>query len=390
MWSSWIQKYTYTFETNYDYLELEPCDIINLQTEDATFTMKITKVEADSGIMKFTAVSVDAAVFDQDDVGGNSSSGSQKIKTLSTTNTYFLDIPILQSSDNDPGFYIAVAPSSSNMKWSGSSLYSSNDGNNYSALKSFNKKSIIGNAISILGNFTDGNMVDYRNTIDVILQDGELSSCTFDQLLSGSNIAIIGNELIAFQNATLTGTKTYRLDTLLRGRWNTDDEISNHDIGDQFIVLNSDSIRRIKDDTSSINLLKYYKDVTIGKTVNETSIDKFKNTAKGLICYPVSNFYSNRTNSGDINMNWYVNIRGNSVLSDFEDIDPDGNFYEIDVLSDDLLQIKRTIVVDNATNYTYTSSMQLADFGTLKSSVNMIIYKKNSIIGRGKGKRVIA
>lgn len=390
MWSAWIQKYTYTFETNYDYLELEPCDIINLQTEDATFTMKITKVEADSGIMKFTAVSVDAAVFDQDEVGGNSSSGSQKIKTLSTTNSYFLDIPILQSSDNDPGFYIAVAPSSSNMKWSGSSLYSSNDGNNYSALKSFNKKSIIGNAISILGDFTDGNIVDYRNTIDVILQDGELSSCTFDQLLSGSNVAIIGNELIAFQNATLIGTKTYRLDTLLRGRWNTDDEISNHNIGDQFIVLNSDSIRRIKDDTSSINLLKYYKDVTIGKTVNETSIDKFKNTAKGLICYPVSNFYSNRTNSGDINMNWYVNIRGNSVLSDFEDIDPDGNFYEIDVLSDDLLQIKRTIVVDNATNYTYTSSMQLADFGTLKSSVNMIIYKKNSIIGRGKGKRVIA
>lgn len=390
MWSTWIQKYTYTFETNYDYLELEPCDIITLTTDDATFTMKITKVEADAGIMKFTAVSVDAAVFDQDEIGGSSSSGNQTIKTLSTTSTYFLDIPILQTSDNNAGFYIAVAPSSPTMKWGGSSLYSSNDGSNYTALQSFNKKAVVGNSITKLSDFTDGNMVDYTSTVDIILQDGELSSCTFDQLLSGKNIALLNDELIGFQNATLIGTNTYRLDTLLRGRWNTEDEISNHDAGDRFILLNTDTIRRIKSDTSSINLLKYFKNVTIGKTVNETSINQFKNTAKGLICYPVSNFYSNRNNSGDINMNWYVNIRGNSFLSDYEEIDPDGNFYEIDILSDDLSQIKRTIIIDNATNYTYTASMQIADFSSLKSSVNMIIYKKNAIIGRGKGKKVIA
>src|SRR6202000_1820617 len=64
-----------------------------------------------------------------------------------------------------------------------------------------------------------------------------LSSCTQIDLLNGANAALLGNEILQFQTATLTGPGLYTLSNLLRGRRGTETTTGAHAIGESFVVL---------------------------------------------------------------------------------------------------------------------------------------------------------
>jgi hypothetical protein len=63
---------------------------------------------------------------------------------------------------------------------------------------------------------------DEAGTVDVKLVEGTLSSVTRDQVLDGSNVALLGDEIIQFRTATQLAAQRYRLTGLLRGRLGTD------------------------------------------------------------------------------------------------------------------------------------------------------------------------
>ena len=315
--------------------------------------MKIVKKEEDGGIIKFNAICEDSAVYTQFGKGGEQSDQTQTFGALSTTKTYFIDMPIVQASDNNAGFYIGAGRQSKDMKWPGSALYSSIDQNgSYNNIESFYNDTSAGSTLSVLGNFNDGNIIDYINTVDVMLINGELESVSEEKFLSGFNTCIIGNEYINFKNATLLPNGAYRLSTLLRGRWNTEDQINTHNQGDRFILMNTSGIKRIPTDPSILNQLRFYKNPTFGKTLNETAVNTFRNTGKGLQCYPVDDFQANRNNVGDLSISWKSRVRGNGLLMNNQDIyDPDGDVYEIDIYNSANTNIIRTININNAKSY---------------------------------------
>ena len=392
LYSFWTQRDSYTFETNYDYIELEPCDIVNVKTTTELYTIKITKKEEDAGIIRFSGVRENSKVYNQIGIGGTQSNQKQTIAPLSTTKTIFLDIPAIRNVDIDQGFYVSVSRQSKNMKWNGSVLYNSNEQfGSYNILENFTNDSTNGSTKIKLGDFTLGNVIDYINTIDVIVINGELQSISEDSFLSGGNTCVIGNEIINFKNAELIGESTYRLSTLLRGRWNTENFINQHNQGDRFILMDSSSIKRIKSDISSLNSTMYYKNVSNGKYLNDTSTNVFKNSMVSLKCYPVTDVQSNRDFDGNIYCSFKPRIRGDGVIiDDIEIFDPDGDYYEIEILDDYGTNIiKRIIKVNFETSFIYNKEDQLKDFGMLKNSVNINIYKLNSIIGRGYKKIAI-
>lgn len=117
---------------------------------------------------------------------------------------------------------------------------------------------------------------------------------------------------------------------------------------------------------------------------------QFINTGVGLKPYSVNNIQALRTTAGDLNVKFNKRVRGFAPMVDYKDVyDPDGDYYQIDIYSDNTFTtIKRTISV-NATTFVYSATDQTADFGSTQSTIYMIIYKTNKIIGRGYGAKAI-
>src|SRR5690606_3296569 len=100
------------------------------------------------------------------------------------------------------------------------------------------------------------NMFDMANTIDVVLVQGTLASVTELAVLNGANVAVVGDEIIQFQTATLTGTGRYTLSKLLRGRLGTEHEMSNHAAGDRFVLLDTAVVKETMP-VALFNLLRH-------------------------------------------------------------------------------------------------------------------------------------
>lgn len=387
LYQQWINRYTYTFSTNYDYIEIEPCDVITIESDTQKFTMKILKKEKGGGIIKWTGVAEDSAVFTQINNGSSGGDISQQIPVISTSKLFFLDIPILQNTDNDPGVYVASNRQNSNLTWTGSSVYISDQSNgNYIEQASFFNEIISGTTTTKLDNFIYDNMTDALSSVTVKLFRGTLASINDDQLDQGYNTCLIGDEVLQFKNATLIDTDTYTLDTFYRGRFGSEQFISQHNIGDRFIILNSSSrtLQRIMKDQSQLNILRYFKNVSFKDSLLNTSYTQFVNTGVGLKPYSVNNIQALRSTNGSLNVKFTKRVRGFAQLLDYKDaFDPDGDYYEVDICTDNTYSVvKRTLTV-NATNFVYTTADQISDFGSNQAVIYLIIYKTNKIIGRG-------
>lgn len=403
LYNYWINRDSYTFSTTYKYLDLEPTDVIKVIKEDGTiFTMKLTKKEKGGGIIKWTAVAEDSAVFTQISTAESGSDISQQIGSISTSKLLFLDIPILQNTDNDPGVYVASIRQNNNMAWSGSTIYVSDQSNgNYVEQVSLFNEVIYGNTSTVLddflvaynsNDFTYDNYQDNFSSVTVKLLKGTLNSITDDQLHNNYNMCLIGNEVLQFKNATLIDTNTYQLTGLLRGRFGTEQFISTHQIGESFVILNASSktLGRILKDQSQLNILRYYKNVTFKDKLSNTNYNQYMNTGVGLKNYSVNNIQGFKDTLNNFNIKFTKRVRGYSKMIDFQGAyDPDGDFYEAEIFSDNTFTTVKRLITFNSQNFVYGSSDQISDFGSVQSTIYIKIYKLNPIIGRGYSSKAI-
>jgi hypothetical protein len=379
----WSSREKYIFQTNYDYFYLEPTDVIELERNNSIHRVRITKKDEDKGIIKWEAESELSTVYTQQGVGSSTSAISAGLTTYSPTELSLLDIPILSENDNDSGIYYVVKRTNPTLRWNGAEIDSSaiNTGE-FLAINQTSIESITGHTTSILGSFSNDNVIDRFNSF-TIYTNSVLNSVNYDQLLNGYNLCLIGNELIQFQVANLIDKNTYVLSGLLRGRFGTESYINIHEINEKFVFFNSynGSLKRILKDSSNINHPIYLKASTFGTKQDDAQPIYFNNSANGLKPYSVCHVRGNRDNVGNININWFKRVRGVGVLKDGIDVnDIDSDSYEIDILNG--LNVIRTIKT-NTLNAIYSSAQQVADFGINQNSLNINIYKMNSIIGRG-------
>lgn len=106
-------------------------------------------------------------------------------------------------------------------------------------LGSITRRATMGQTESVLPADPNPWRVDETSVLDVDLFYGSLASITRDQLLGGRmNLALVGEEVISFQTATLLSGSSYRLSGLLRGRLGTEDVAgANRAAGARFVLL---------------------------------------------------------------------------------------------------------------------------------------------------------
>lgn len=204
--------------------------------------------------------------------------------------TKLLDIPALFEKETQiPGFRFAHTTLSPSAKFLDALLYKSKDGVNY--------KPELGNtdnAISYAGLQRMGLTVDAIGdgyaaavnsrfdrestvTVDMYRTKDVLTSTDDAGLLFGTNLALIGSEIVQFKTVTqpdaATYPRRYTLSGFVRGLRNTEDHTTSHGIGETFILLSPVNVAPIlvPKNLKFLGQVRSYKDVPASSTVAEVA-----------------------------------------------------------------------------------------------------------------------
>lgn len=398
LYKAWITRDTINFNTSYKYAFLNTSDLVTLKLKNNDeLLVKIIKKENDSGLIKFTTTTEDSSIYEQNFTGETGVNNRQKIEMISTSKNIMLDIPILRNQDNNAGVYWGTNPNISYLKWTGSSLFQSNNSvSSFTNIASSTRKTLAGDVIGVLQDFTYAynntiqeylNIVDYFSYIDIRLDSSELYSITDDEFFNGANLCVIGKELIQFRDVeVIDATRNiYRLSTLIRGKFGTEWAINKHTENEQFVYIkqNDITLQRILTD-NIINLNKFYKNVSNGKTTDETNSVEFINTGVGLKCYTVSNVvYARSSGLGDLSVEFKKRVRGLWTIKDNVDVtDFDIDQYIIEIYLDNTFTNVIRTINTTSLNFSYTQAQQIEDANN-KANLFFSITKVNSEVGRG-------
>lgn len=127
-----------------------------------------------------------------------------------------------------------IAASSTSDTWGGCQVWVSADGTSYQQVGTITFGARYGTLTAALPSHADPDSV---NTLSVDLGDslGELVSATSAEMDAGATLALVGDELISYQNATLTAANEYDLAPLRRALYETTS--ASHATGARFVRL---------------------------------------------------------------------------------------------------------------------------------------------------------
>jgi hypothetical protein len=385
--ASWSSRLAFEFVTTFKWLQLEPSDVISIQNGSFVHTMLITGKEiSPSGKITYQAEQHSIGAYSSNATGIAGNPDTQTIDVKAPTYFKMLDLPIFGEGDNDAGFYAAMWNNPTDTgTWNGATLLKSPDNTVYEVVGSVGLSATAGVCSTTLGDPVNINMFDYKNTVDVALINGAFISVTHDDLIKGSNVIAIGNEVLQFTTSTFISGSTYRLSGLLRGRFGT--VATGHTASESAILISNattpeSGITRIKSASGEIGRTLDYRALTSGQTLDSAATIAAINTGNGLRPRSVVHIRGSRNTGADLAITWLRRTRFNGQWRDYVDIplNETTEAYTIKIMSGST--VKRSVTVTTP-SFTYTSAMQVADFGSNQSSVLVNIYQLSEVVGPG-------
>ena len=384
LFSQWVSRTRYRFMLSSTYARVEPTDRLEINVNGVTHAVRVVDTSLSrNGVSEITAVADDVSTYDFYTQPGSVTSAESAGVISPETNLVLLDLPPLPNDTDNGAGILRAAMAGENDEWKGAALYRSDDGgvsggNSFTRVDGTTTEAIIG---TLLNNLAAGATNNFDgNTIDVSLISGSLSSVTELALLNGANSCVIGDEIIQFQYATLTGNNRYTLSKLLRGRLGTDHAMA-HTAGEEFVLLNSALLEK-QIAVNNFGLLKYYKAVTSGQLLANADEESFTYTGKMLKPFSPVHITGSRDGSSNLTIDWIRRTRIGGEWRDNVDVplSEESEQYEVDIM--DGSDVVRTISVTSP-QASYTAAQQTSDFGSTQSSVTIKIYQISAIIGRG-------
>ncbi|MFK7881082.1 phage tail protein [Roseobacter sp.] len=276
----------------------------------------------------------------------------------------FLDLPLIKGDEVPHAPHIAATAN----PWPGAvAIYRSPSESDFRLTNQVPARSIIGTTQNELVTAAPGR-VDYGAPLEVKLISGTLSSVEQNVMLSGANLAAIGDgtpdnwELFQFSNAELVDTNTYWLSNRLRGQLGSDALMPNAwPIGSWFVLLNGfpDQI------DLSRNLRRVAQTYRIGPAKRPVDDPSFQQTSQafngnGERPYAPVHLCAHFDIDGDLNASW---IRRTRVDGDSWDVPEvplgeERESYRIRVLKAST-NVREEVVP--APEWQYSSAQRLAD-----------------------------
>ena len=376
--TAWSEIYQFSFSLPIDFARLEAGDTVTLTIKGRVWTARILKITMNNQRLDIEAVTTDAASYAAS-LSGSGSTPTQTILLSQPAALYALNLPITAGVSENPAFFVITGRQTNDTQWRFTQVYRSSGGA-FGLVTVLSANTSHGTTATILPAGSPS-YTDRGSTVDVTLVDGTLSSVTEAELLNGANAALIGNELIQFQTATLISGTTWRLSTLLRGRNGTEDFVSGHSVGEPFILLTT-GLERVEIIFDEINLQTSLKGVSNGQKESDTAAQTFTPTAANLRPYSPVHLAVTRDGSGNITLVWKRRTRYGGAWIDLQDVPlaEATESYDIEIMNGAV--VARTLTSTTLT-VGYTAAQQIADFGSVQSSVSFKVYQNSAIVGRG-------
>ena len=385
--SVWAEREKYSFVLPPKYAYLDPADMIYITTDIGTKACRLVRADIGAGNTLTCEATPDLAALYESTMTGNDagSEAEQALSIYGPMNLQIMDLPPLRDMDDAYAVYAAAA--GYYVDYPGGVVLRSADENTYEQVLAITDDATIGYATDALADTARAGRFDLANSVNVMLTtpDGTLSSTTRASLYDGVNHALLGNEIIQFLDVTLESDGSYTLTNLLRGRFGTEHAQATHVQGDRFVLLVDGDISGFAILASDVGALRYYKGVTL-----DTYAEDALTRTETLICErlkPRSPVHAKawRDESGDWAFTWTPRVRINRGLNPgyTTAIDETDEQYALDIYHTDGTLL-RAATVNDATNYTYTFSMQVDDgypYGA--TEVDVDIYQVSSRVGRG-------
>lgn len=295
------------------------------------------------------------------------------------TTLRLLDIPLVSDRDADNGLYLAADGGDD---WRFATVYvSRNGGTSYELAKNLSDRSTFGTCNTVLA-AGSANGTDSINTLSVTIRPGgELESVSLTDLNNGQNTALVGNEILRFQTATLTGTNTYTLSGLQRGRRGTEWAMPDHTAGESFYLL-SDYLERVEGQSQDIGRTLQFKAVTDGQSLDDVSPVAITVIGNSLKPYAPTNLAATKDAAGNINLTWTRRDRKAGDRTDYANfpLSEVWERYEIEILSGST--VVRTLTSSSPV-CTLSAAQQTTDFGSIQTTISCRVYQLSGVVGRG-------
>jgi len=395
---AWASANRYEWSTTTKHLLLDPADVVNLPVGGKNVPVFIGDVNyGDNGVIKFRGFRDEQTALSSIAVPASQSHAQIANFTVGPTKLFYMDLPAVRDADSNDQVYIAVGKILTN--WRGAAVVRASSGEEFALAESFERteSSTYGTTTTLLAGTTHPQVFDRDNTLTIQLSQGSLASATEANVLNGANLALCGNEWIRYVNATDNGGGSWTIDTLLRGRRNTEDAIDTHAIGDRFVLINFTSGHTKSEDFSVIERGSTFswKAVTFGQNFDDVTPVPFKYNKQALLPYSPVHIKGVREGSpNQLNITWFARTRTNGQWVDFRDVilsDPET--FEVDIIAadgsvvrtiDSTVTANGSIVLGTQRTAVYDQNDQIADLGSESDPITIKVYQMSAQGFRGK------
>ena len=371
-----------------DYCRLEPTDVVTLTGQDgAMFRARLVKKTDSYPLLTFDAVLDDASALVETGITSADYTSSTVVVPVAGTLMALMDVPILQDSDNDAGFYVATKGDSA--LYPGSAVFNSVDDVTYVRKATVMESAVFGVCTTTLGDWTRGRMFDEMNTITVDVGLGSLASDTRDNVLHdlAINAMLVGSEMIQFRTATITAPGVYVLSGLLRGGRGTEWAMTGHVASERCVLLRAAGLRRVPMLNTDLGLSRYYKGVTLGEPLSSAAAVSFTDTAIGLKPFSPILFKAGRDAANNVVFEWQrrtrLAVRMIGPLGINVPLGEDTESYEIDIFSSSSYSTVVRTIASSTPTASYTAAQQTADGLTPGNIIYARVYQRSATVGRG-------
>lgn len=391
--NSHIEQQQYSFTTDYHNIDLEPSDVITIPLDTGGNTqVRIIEInETDDGLLEFTTTRSDYNSYSYVSSGAGVTvppdQPSQVVTSLGYSQALFLEVPPLNDNDGTTPRIKALIHGYGRAGWPGADVYRSTDGgNSYSLLATSSALSTFGLCPNAVPAPSDYRIWDTTTTISVTVKQGTLLSAASDLAVqNGANWCMVGEEVIGFVNATLTGTSgglnVYSISRLMRGRAGSELKCSTHVANELFVLLDS-TLVDIPLAVADLGKTVKTKTVTTGSDISKVAAVDVQPFGLNLRPWRVALLTKARQPNNDWVFTWIERPRMNNDLRDYTEIshDPDYAGYAYAIISGSVVKRKGTTT---DMTFTYTAAMQVEDFGSVQSSITGSITQMSTLVGGG-------
>ncbi|MGB4101337.1 MAG: phage tail protein [Alphaproteobacteria bacterium] len=377
LFAVWAERATCTFYLSRRYLPLNPGDVVTAGGR----RLRLTAIQQSGAVLQCSAVDDYHAAHDSA-AAGDAGVIPVAAGTAFASALYLMDLPPLTAEADQPGIYVAMSGAPG---WRGGSLWRAADGVNYILLDNFSTPAVAGLALTALPGAA-AEYWDRAGTVEVQLLQGSLASCTEAELLGGANAALLNGEIIQFQTATLLGPGYYRLSNLLRGRKGTEDGISTHVTGENFVVLSGATLRFLPLRADDRNRGYDYRAVSLGFSLGD--VPDMPKVAQLRSLQPLAPAHLRGTRSAgvgsDLSLTWVRRARLDAEWTDYVDVplDETAELYDLEI-RDGLGAVVRSVSGLTTPAYIYTAAQQSADFTVIPTTYDVRVYQVSARYGRG-------